>query len=250
MKMKYLESWKLFEFKETEFNTPVIYKDNNLEVKVVKTFDACKEQGKDTDWCSNTSSGFYKHNISANMYRFNFKDGYKLRLTWDYISLNASLDKFGGGTHWGCGGKINGKKVDYRYIRPNDESEPFLFDYNRGDERQEMVNRINSIPQEAIDSVHEYQSKLSMEKSALINNLFNEVSKIKVIDVKVLDINLVTKVKYMGNIYDIEMNDYGYLKLPVNFKKDFKNKYAFNDPYRTLYKYLTDKSKDFLKSIR
>jgi len=91
--MKYLKSWKLFEFKETESNTPVLYKDDNLEVKVVKTFDACKEQGKDTSWCSNNLSLFYKHNMTANMFRFNFKDGYKLRLTWDYINHKASRDQ-------------------------------------------------------------------------------------------------------------------------------------------------------------
>ena len=51
---------KLFEeFTETPKNTPLLYKDDNLEVKVVKTYDSSKEQGKDTNWCSNQEHGFY-----------------------------------------------------------------------------------------------------------------------------------------------------------------------------------------------
>lgn len=85
--MKIVKKFEKFilEFKETEKNTPILFKDDNLEVKVVKTFDSCVEQGKDTDWCSNKKDGYYFHNKTANMYRFNFNDGYKLRLTWDYV---------------------------------------------------------------------------------------------------------------------------------------------------------------------
>lgn len=253
--MRYLKSWKLFEFKETESNTPLLYKDDNLEIKVVKTFDACKEQGKDTRWCSNMRSGFYKHNITANMYRFNFKDGYKLRLTWDYIDFRASTDGYAGGTHWGSGGKVNGKEIHYNYIRPEDESEPFLFDYNKGDQRQEMVNRINSIPQEAIDAIHEYQDKSSKEKSALVNTMYNEISKIKVLDVEITKDEgypLLVKINYNGNTYDLKMDQFGYLSEFSEgfkkFKKDFKNKYAFDDTYKTLKKYLIDKVSSILKS--
>jgi hypothetical protein len=249
--MKYLKSWKLFEFKETKSNTTLLFKDDNLEIKVVKTFDSCKEQGKDTRWCSNKPSGFYQHNITANMYRFNFKDGYKLRLTWDFIDHIASPDKFSGGTHWGSGGKVNGKEIHYYYIRPEDESEPFLFDYNKGDERQEMVNRINSIPQDAIDSVHEYQEKSSKEKSALVNNLFNEISKIKVMNVEVNDdedFPLLLKINYKGNTHILNMDQFGYIKHSKNFQRDFKNKYAFADNYRTLNSYLLDKVNNILKS--
>ena len=224
--MKYLKSWKLFEFKETESNTPVLYKDDNLEVKVVKTFDACKEQGKDTSWCSNLPVGFYKHNITANMYRFNFNDGYKLRLTWDYIDYSASPDSYAGGTHWGSGGKVNGKQIHYDYIRPEDESEPFLFDYHKNDDRQEMVNRINSIPQEVIDIVHDYQNKSSKEKSGLVNTMYNEISKIKVIDVKITDDSnypLLIKVNYNGNIYEFKATQ-SWIYYSKDFEKDFKNK--------------------------
>jgi len=45
------------------------------------------------------------------MYRITFSDGYKLRLTWDYIDEEASeLGSYSGGTHWGQGGIVYGDK--------------------------------------------------------------------------------------------------------------------------------------------
>ena len=41
--MKHIIKYKLFEFVETEKNTPTLYKDENVEVKVAKTFDATKK---------------------------------------------------------------------------------------------------------------------------------------------------------------------------------------------------------------
>lgn len=174
---------KLFnEFMENEHNTPTLYKDDNLEIKVAKTLDSAKNQNKDTSWCSSDAYGFYSHNKTANMYRFNFKDGYKLRLTWDYISTDASeLGSYSGGTHWGQGGVLNGERQWYAYIRPEDESEPFLFDYKKNDGRQLMVDRIMSIPQKAIDAVHEYQDKHSYEKTANLNKIYNEITNIKLL---------------------------------------------------------------------
>ena len=75
---------KLFEeFKETLKNTPILFKNKDLEVKVVTNLPASINLGKDTNWCSNSPSGFYSHSRTSNMYRFIFSDGYKLRLTWD-----------------------------------------------------------------------------------------------------------------------------------------------------------------------
>jgi hypothetical protein len=111
---------KLFEeFTETSKNTPLLYKDDNLEVKVATTFDSVKQQNKDTNWCSTNPGGFYAHNKTANMYRFNFSDGYKLRLTWDYITQRAShLGSYSGGTHWGQGGIVDGENQYYDVFRP------------------------------------------------------------------------------------------------------------------------------------
>ena len=38
--MKYINLFE--EFKETPKNTPLLYKDDNLEIKVAKTFDSAK----------------------------------------------------------------------------------------------------------------------------------------------------------------------------------------------------------------
>ena len=251
----------ILEFKETEKNTPILYKDDNVEVKVVKTLDASKEQGKDTNWCSNSSTGFYVHNKTSNMYRFNFKDGYKLRLTWDYISQYASeLGSYSGGTHWGQGGVVDGDKKFYDVVRPVDESEPFLFDY-KGD--REIIKRIESIPQGAIDVVHKYQDNASIEKSAKLNTAYNEIQKIKFISVNKIiytdedrkdkyDYNLPNYkavISYLDKKYEIffECYDaYGRKQIMIDydkFKKYFKNNSAPNE----LYKYLREKFLEFSK---
>jgi hypothetical protein len=47
----------ILEFKETEQNTPTLYKYENLEVKVVKTFDSVKLQNQNTAQCSSYPEG-------------------------------------------------------------------------------------------------------------------------------------------------------------------------------------------------
>lgn len=204
----------ILEFKETEKNTPVLYKDNNLEIKVVKTLDASREQGKDTAWCSNSKYGFYKHNITANMFRFNWKDGYKLRLTWDYINLDAASDKYAGGTHWGAGGKVNGQQQYYDVIRPRDENHPFDFDEVK-DHRADMVRRIKSIPDDAKLACYQYQESHTQEKTALVNQIYSEIKKIKILNVEVEDtmvgrsyqpysLELLVDVMYRNKQYTVE----------------------------------------------
>lgn len=235
----------ILEFKETEKNTPVLYKDDNIEVKVVKTFDACAEQGKNTEWCSNDKNGYYRHSKTANMYRFNFKDGYKLRLTWDYVN--------DAGTHWGQGGVVDGDRQSYVYIFPRDSDEPFLFDYTL-DDKKSLVKRIESIPQNIIDIVHDYQSKHSIDKSANMNTMYNEISKIKVTDVKMKEDSsievLKVSVKYKFNDYDVKMYKMGNIFKVRSYgelSNDFKNPTAIFGSDETLSKYLIDKTKEFIK---
>lgn len=258
--MKIIKKFENFilEFKETEKNTPVLYKDDNLEVKVVKTFDACAEQGKGTNWCSNYKSGYYMHSGTANMFRFNFKDGYKLRLTWDYLRDN--------GTHWGQGGVVNGVLKKYEYIFPKDASEPFLFDYKKDDKLQEMVNRIESIPQKVIDVVHKYQETHSVEKSANLNKMYDEISKIEVVGLEKMEETLeyfledkdekyIITIKYLGKEYkikstyekDYETDKYTFdnFRYSKEFKRDFKNDMGLNNTILEIY--LSDKAKEFAK---
>jgi len=249
---------KLFEeFTETSKNTPLLYKDDNLEVKVVKTLDSSIEQGKNSNWCSNYSDGFYKHNKTANLFRFNFSDGYKLRLTWDYITQVAShLGSYHGGTHWGQGGIVDGVKQRYDVLRVEDDSEPFLINW-KGVNKREIVNRIESIPQEAINKVHEYQEKMSRYKSENLNNMYSEIEKIKVIDVKISQ--FVDDFYDWDNIFDVTITYLGksyIINFSFNSKKEcefsskefesaFKNKSAM---YGTeLSGYLFDKVMEFCK---
>lgn len=255
MFIKYFE-----EFKETQKNTPLLYTDDNLEVKVVKSFSSSKNQGKDTDWCSNGEFGFYSHDKTSNMYRFNFKDGYKLRLTWDYISKNASsLGPLSGGTHWGQGGKSSdGHKLYYDVLRPEDESEPFYIDWKSGKNR-EIVNRIQSIPQKAIDAVHNYQEKASRSKSEKLVKMYNEIQKIKILQVDrcVDDMsdryfkyenNFLVKISYRGKEFEIKcrFDDKFNCGFTLGkFEKIFRNKYAIYG--REIRMYLFDKMMEWCK---
>ena len=232
---------------------PTLYQDDNLVVKVVKTFEAAAEQGRNTDWCSNIPQGFHSHNLTANMFRFNFKDGYKLRLTWDYITQNASeLGSFSGGTHWGQGGIVNGQKLSYEYIRPKDENHPFDFNYQKDDSRSEMVRRIKSIPEKAQIEVYDYQEKHSNDKTHQFNVLYKEIEKIKVIDAKKspsdwYDLKIEVTIEYNGKKYTIDMNfnssDY-YFNLR-ELESNFKKRYQLIG--KVLSKYLYDKTMECIK---
>lgn len=233
---------------------PLLFKDDKLEVRVVKTFNAAKYQGKNTNWCSNHDYGFYSHYLTSNMYRFNFSDGFKLRLTWDYINVDASeLGKFSGGTHWGQGGIVDGKYKDYLYIRPRDENDPFKFDYNKKDDRLEMISRINSIPEKAKQAVIKYQSENSNTKTGLFNSLYKEIEKIKINKVSkgqsdwedlVLDIQS----SYLGKRYDLTLNFYSQGRFSFslgNLNKEFNSKYHMIG--KVMSQYLYDKTMECIK---
>ena len=244
--MRYLKRYKIFEFTETPKNTPVLYKDDNIEVKVSKTFGSTKKQNIDTYWCSSSPTGFYSHNKTANMYRINFKDGYKLRLTWDYISQQASeLGSYSGGTHWGQGGVVNGIKKTYDVFRPRKNDDPFFINW-KSEQDREIVNRIKSIPDDAKLAIMEYQEKMTKEKSELINKSFKEIELIKVTNVEPdEDWDYKLSIEYRGKKYEVKLDNselcnYG------KFGKEIKNKYALVG--KTLPKYLLDKTKKFLKS--
>jgi len=248
--MKYLKRFN--ELKGIE-RFDVLFKSDDIEVVVVKSFDSCKEFGKNTGWCSNEKDGFYKHNMTANMYRFIWKDGYKLRLTWDYIQRSASEDQFAGGTHWGSGGLVGDEYIPYKYIRPDDNDEPFYFDYHKGDERQEMVDRIETIPQEMIDAVHKYQNIHSKEKSNNINNLYQDINLIKIVSVKKVDDDDDERYKviieYKDKEYKIKYNIiFGtpFIYYSKRFRNVFNN-YAFSGDDKTLENYLIDKIKEYQK---
>ncbi len=251
----------ILEFKENEQNTPTLYKDENVEIKVAKTFDSVKLQNQNTHWCSSSKQGFYGHNKTANMYRINFKDGYKLRLTWDYITQKASeLGGYSGGTHWGQGGIVNGENKFYNVMRPEDDSEPFLFDYKRNDDRKEMVDRIESIPQKAQEAMHKYQKNNSIEKSENLNKMYQEIQKIKLKYIEETDdkSEFIGIVDYLGNTYKVIFNfiNKSWEKVYIQTKnKDnkslamiFKNNMAKVYGNNELNNYLIDKFKELAKS--
>lgn len=235
--MSHITKWDdfLLEFVETQRNTPLLYKDDNIEVKVAKTAKASKNQNKNTYWCSSSPGPFYAHNRTADMFRINFSDGYKLRLTWDFIQQEASeLGAYSGGTHWGQGGIVDGKELYYDVLRPRDNEDPFNIDW-QSDKKREIVDRIKMIPDDAVLKMMEYHEKSSREKSEILIDLYNKISKIKILSVEPgesytsYDSFKVT-VDYLNKKYEIELviykdHDYCFVKLG-KLEKDLKNKYA------------------------
>lgn len=233
----------------------LIYKDDNLKIYVPKNLEATKKVS-DPQWCTNNKSGFYKHNLTSNLYRFHFSDGYMLRLTWDYFD---HMGDYSGGTHWGQGGMYNGERANYCYIRPKDEYHPFEFDYNKGDYRQYMVNKIKEIPQKAKDIVYQYQKDHQKEKLSIFNSMYKEIEKIKILNVKDIEdkylYDTIITILYNGKKYDIELSKSSFsysshlmLRFSKEFEKDFKVKYALYD--ETIRSYLYDKIKEWIKKNR
>jgi len=230
-----------------------LYNDEDMVIVAIKNFNACKEYGKDTNWCSNYEVAFRFHSQTANMYRVIFKDGYKLRLTWDYIERSAALSKnnFVGGSHWGSGGIVSNTAIEYTFIRPRNNNEPFLFDFNSEENANkiELVRRIEAIPQEAIDAVHDYQEKHSKEKDFNIKKTYEEVRKISIIDIKKInEFQFKITIEYKYKYYKLTIDNYDsdiYVEYPRDFKKVYK--FATNDMFSILDKYINDKVKDFKK---
>lgn len=97
---KLITKFQIFEeitqFKEG--NLKIIYRDNNLTVVIPKTSEASAITTRGTRWCSGSPPGYdmlAKRNI---LFRFLFKDGYKLRLTWEiegeYFSWGSGGEKY------------------------------------------------------------------------------------------------------------------------------------------------------------
>jgi len=251
--MRHLKLFEEFKGKITD-EADIVYKDNRILVIVPKTPEATKKYSRNTMWCSNSKSGFYGHIVTANLFRIHFKDGYKLRLTWDYLPWDGG---YSGGTHWGQGGKLNGEKLSYQYIRPKDENNPFDFDYNKEDDRQEMVNRIKSLPEEAKRKIIEYQESHSKDKTDILNKMYSDIQSIKVVyvdDSTPKNANgrykkLIIKCKKDGKTFDVDSSFYEGGSSHINIYGISDEMCSGAGDYRKsgIEDYLYDKTMDWLK---
>lgn len=201
----------------------IIYKDNDIEIYVPKNLNSSIKVS-DRQWCTTSKQGFYSHNLTANLYRIIFKDGYKLRLTWDFFDIEK--------THWGQGGNINGDKANYHVIRSEDIKNPFNIENTYPKYTDTMYNRIKSLPQNAINSILKYQEN-TKEKNALYLNMYKEINKIDVINVKKAKHNdiyaLDVTVRYNNREYIINFLEGYYRIFSSGLERDFKNKYALSE---------------------
>lgn len=173
--MRFIKLFEEYTKQEIKEQTDILYKDKNLIVLVVKTPVSSDIYGKNTNWCSVNDPGmFHEHNVCGNLFRILFKDGYKLRLTWDYMDEHH--------THWGQGGKVNGVKLSYTYLRCKDPLNPFFMEYDKNDNRQELANRINSLPKDAIEAIKKYHRNISVDKDKIANSINHKIHNMKVLD--------------------------------------------------------------------
>jgi hypothetical protein len=149
--MKYL---KLFEELEKECikqEVDLIYRDKDLVCLIPKTQRASYIYGKKTFWCSTRIDTFEEIAEGGDiiLFRFIFKDGYKIRLTYDLSTkLMDWSDK--SSVHYFEGNKDNPFKIT------NSEITEELNKYSGyKDKIFELSTRISSIPKSCKDKVLE-----------------------------------------------------------------------------------------------
>jgi hypothetical protein len=177
-----------------EGNLKIIYRDDIVTVVVPSTLKASIVSCRGTKWCSSDQSGFDTWAKEHILFRFLFKDGYKLRLTWRF------KENYKGSTGtWGCGGgkytevAFKGdpfhlsKEIEKEIEKEYDEKKktPFLYndkemtDYDfygnpfkttnkkYYDEwyniKKGIIERVKTISAEAAAKVTEYRNKLISE---------------------------------------------------------------------------------------
>ena len=155
--MKHL---KLFEeiTQYKEGNLKIIYRDNNLTVVVPLTSKSSDITCRGTGWCSrgNNYKNWAKDNI---LFRFLFKDGYKMRLTWKIVGKEYEFS-------WGSGGEkyfeiygphpfsnieIMKKNTEY------DHNQNIGDDYGEYKTKINLIKKIEMVPEEAKQKIIEYK---------------------------------------------------------------------------------------------
>ena len=166
--------FKIFEDSEyKKGNFDVLYRDNNMTIIVPKSLRASQISCRNTNWCSKTKNGYDMWSVDFTLYRILYKDGFKLRLTWlktNLIKKNDNNQKKGS---WGSGGDkyeeiefytepfnneelMNNNKDNYLYYKDKYPSEKWVEEtFN---DKKDMIERINSIPDEVKDKIINYDN--------------------------------------------------------------------------------------------
>lgn len=147
--MKHLKLFEEFEKECIKQEIDLIYRDRDVVCLIPKTQRASYIYGKRTFWCSTRMDTFEEIAEGGDviLFRFIFKDGYKMRLTYDLSTkLMDWSDK--SSVHYFEGNKDNPFKIS------NSEIDKELTKYSKyKDKIFKLSERINSIPKICKDKI-------------------------------------------------------------------------------------------------
>lgn len=147
-------------------DTDIIYKDSNLLVLVPLSFDSSKSYSRGTKYCTGGDCGnssdvyFNTHTNKGDfLFRIFFKDGSKIRLTWNG---NTNDDSWS----WGLGDKNNyivfvpkyqnmDHPFDFENLKKVRDQKPTWWD----DRYEKLYKYIIQIPKNAINNMVNYTKK-------------------------------------------------------------------------------------------
>lgn len=157
-------------------DTHVIYRDNNMVIVVPLSFESAKSFSRKTQYCTGgdcsrgserTSKSMFKQHTSRGdiLYRIFFKDGTKVRLTWNG-DINAK------DFHWGLG-----KKDSYPTFTDRNMSNPFDLEQIREIRLEQLELEFESEPR--IKELDEWEKKFARQWGWGVHDISGILEKIR-----------------------------------------------------------------------
>lgn len=146
--------------KQNRENLDFIHKSKDLVVLAPHNHKIASKYSTNTEWCSQSKSGFCMHSRDEVLFRFLFKDGYKLRL---------NLRKGGLVGHWG-GPKSKERSYPMMSFKRNPKNIDIqTYDVKKWTSLKEMYEKIKSIPDDVMKKCIEYTDKALKEREPKVS---------------------------------------------------------------------------------
>ncbi len=199
-------------------DTDVIYNDGNVVVLVPRTYESCLSYSQNTQYCTKNRYMYDTHNKRGDdMFRILFKDGNKIRLTWDYD----------GSFSWGLGSGKNyvvfSEKYNFNSENPFDFS---LIEEQKkdaswwGDDYDLLLKYMNILPKNSIEKITEYhENKKMIGKVVSESSDFDWIEEAGYTEEEEFIINLIDSC----DVVDKKYGEAYVLNGDVYFYKDFRD---------------------------